>query len=180
MGPFVVGSCFGLKSDGFAWESPQKVKKTSSDILVDFILIVNLQYLVNMAPNRGLLRFQLSSLCWFCGQKRDVKTYILRTRCAQGQFKVSLCDTDCLYLSYCEVSCTEDAGPGDVSWSQDSVSFMSRFRVGVSSRSQKNVKRYFDFEFTVLGEHGAQQGIFEISIFRDLKKMDWKSDGISS
>ena len=92
-GPFVVGSCFGLKSDGFAWECPQKVKKTSSDILVDFILTVNLQYLVHMAPNRGLLRFQLSSLCWFCGQKCDVKTYILRTRCPQGQFKVSLCDT---------------------------------------------------------------------------------------
>ena len=93
MAPFVVGVRFGLKKDGFAWECPQKVKKTSSDILVDFILIVNLQYLVNLAPNRGLLRFQLSSLCWFCGQKRDVKTYILRTRCAQGQFKVSLCDT---------------------------------------------------------------------------------------
>ena len=81
----------------------------------------------------------------------------------------------CLYLSYSEVSCTEDAGPGDVSWSQDSVSFMSRFRVGVSSRSQKNVKRYFDFEFTVLGEHGAQQGIFEISIFRDLIRFGLKN-----
>ena len=95
---FVVAVRFGLKKDGFAWECPQKVKKTSSDILVDFILIVNLQYLVNMAPNRGLLRFQLSSLCWFCGQKRDVKTYILRTRCAQGQFKVSLCDTVFVYI----------------------------------------------------------------------------------
>ena len=52
---------------------------------------------------------------------------------------------------------------------------MSRFRVGVSSRSQKDVKRYFDFEFTVLGEHGAQQGIFEISIFRDLKKNGLKN-----
>ena len=90
---FVVAIRFGLKSDGFAWEGPQKVKKTSSDILVDFILIVNLQYLVHMAPNRGLVRFQLSSLCWFCGQNCDVKTYILRTRCPQGQFKVSLCDT---------------------------------------------------------------------------------------
>ena len=59
---FVVGFCFGLKSDGFAWECPQKVKKTSSDILVGFILIVNLQYSVNVAPNRGLLRFQLSRL----------------------------------------------------------------------------------------------------------------------
>ena len=97
-GPFVVGSCFGLKSDGFAWECPQKVKKTSSDILVGFILTVNLQYSVNVAPNRGLLRFQLSSLCWFCGQKCDVKTYILRTRCAQGQFKVSLCDTVFVYI----------------------------------------------------------------------------------
>ena len=93
MSPFVVGVGLGLKKDCFAWECPQKVKKTSSDILVDFILTVNLQYLVNMAPNRGLLRFQLSSLCWFCGQKCDVKTYILRTRCPQGQFKVSLCDT---------------------------------------------------------------------------------------
>ena len=90
MVPFVVGVRCGLKKDGFAWECRQKVKKMSSDILVDFILIVNLQYLVNMAPNRPLLRFQLSSLCWFCGQKRDVKTYILRTRCAQGQLKVSL------------------------------------------------------------------------------------------
>ena len=90
---FVVGVRFGLKKDGFAWECPQKVKKTSSDILVGFILTVNLQYSVNVAPNRGLLRFQLSSLCWFCGQKCDVKTYILRTRCPQGQFKVSLCDT---------------------------------------------------------------------------------------
>ena len=61
-GPFVVGSCFGLKSDGFAWECPQKVKKTSSDILVSFILTVNLQYSVKVAPNRGLLRFQVSRL----------------------------------------------------------------------------------------------------------------------
>ena len=93
MACFVVGVRFGLKKDGFAWECPQKVKKTSSDILVSFILTVNLQYSVKVAPNRGLLRFQLSSLCWFCGQKCDVKTYILRTRCPQGQFKVSLCDT---------------------------------------------------------------------------------------
>ena len=40
MAPFVVGVRFGLKKYGFAWECPQKVKKTSSDILVDFILIV--------------------------------------------------------------------------------------------------------------------------------------------
>ena len=58
MAPFVVGVRFGLKSHGFAWECPQKVKKTSSDILVDFILTVDLQYLVHMAPNRGLLRFR--------------------------------------------------------------------------------------------------------------------------
>ena len=31
--PFVVGVRFGLKKDGFAWECPQKVKKTSSDML---------------------------------------------------------------------------------------------------------------------------------------------------
>ena len=31
--PFVVGVGFGLKKDGFAWECPQKVKKTSSDML---------------------------------------------------------------------------------------------------------------------------------------------------
>ena len=30
---FVVGVRFGLKKDGFAWECPQKVKKTSSDML---------------------------------------------------------------------------------------------------------------------------------------------------
>ena len=60
--PFVVGVRFGLKKDGFAWECPQKVKKTSSDILVGFILTVNLQYSMNVAPNRGLLRFQLSRL----------------------------------------------------------------------------------------------------------------------
>ena len=59
---FVVSVGFGLKKDGFAWERPQKVKKTTSDILVGFILIVNLQYSVNVAPNRGLLRFQLSRL----------------------------------------------------------------------------------------------------------------------
>ena len=62
MVPFVVGGCFGLKKYGFAWECPQKVKKTSSDILVDFILTVNLQYSVKVAPNRGLLRFQVSRL----------------------------------------------------------------------------------------------------------------------
>ena len=33
MVPFVVGVGFGLKKDGFAWEGPQKVKKTSSDML---------------------------------------------------------------------------------------------------------------------------------------------------
>ena len=59
---FVVSVGFGLKSDGFAWKCPQKVKKTSSDILVGFILIVNLQYSVKVAPNRGLLRFQVSRL----------------------------------------------------------------------------------------------------------------------
>ena len=61
MAPFVVGVRFGLKSDGFAWECPQKVKETSSDILVGFILTVNLQYSVKVTPNRGLLRFQLFS-----------------------------------------------------------------------------------------------------------------------
>ena len=30
---FVVAIRFGLKKDGFAWECPQKVKKTSSDML---------------------------------------------------------------------------------------------------------------------------------------------------
>ena len=45
--------------------------------------------------------------------------------------------------------------------------------MGVSSKSQKNVKRYarglhFDCEFTVLGEHGAQQGVFQISCFETL------------
>ena len=60
--PFVVGVHLDLKNDGFVWECPQKVKKTSSDILVGFILTVNLQYSVNVAPNRGLLRFQLSRL----------------------------------------------------------------------------------------------------------------------
>ena len=40
--PVVVGVRFGLKKDGFAWECPQKVKKMSSDILVSFILTVNL------------------------------------------------------------------------------------------------------------------------------------------
>ena len=33
MGSFVVAVGFGLKKDGFAWECPQKVKKTSSDML---------------------------------------------------------------------------------------------------------------------------------------------------
>ena len=32
-GSFVVGVGFGLKKDVFAWECPQKVKKTSSDML---------------------------------------------------------------------------------------------------------------------------------------------------
>ena len=32
-GAFVVGVRFGLKKDGFAWECPQKVKKTLSDML---------------------------------------------------------------------------------------------------------------------------------------------------
>ena len=30
---FVGAVRFGLKKDGFAWECPQKVKKTSSDML---------------------------------------------------------------------------------------------------------------------------------------------------
>ena len=47
------------------------------------------------------------------------------------------------------------------------------FRVGVSSKGQKNVKRYsrwlhFDCEFTVLGERGAEQGTFKISTFETL------------
>ena len=45
--------------------------------------------------------------------------------------------------------------------------------MGVSSKSQKNVKRYsrwlhFDCEFTVLGEGGAEQGTFKISTFETL------------
>ena len=47
MACFVVAIGFGFKSDGFAWESLQKVKKTLSDMLGDLILIVNLHYLVN-------------------------------------------------------------------------------------------------------------------------------------
>ena len=38
-------SCFGFKSDGFAWECLQKVNKTSSDMLGDLILIVNITVL---------------------------------------------------------------------------------------------------------------------------------------
>ena len=33
MACFVVGVRFGLKKDGLAWEGPEKVKKTSSDML---------------------------------------------------------------------------------------------------------------------------------------------------
>ena len=153
----------------------KKSKRMSSDILVDFMLTVNLQYLVNMAPNRGLLRFQLSSLCWFCGQKRDVKTYILRTRCAQGQFKVSLCDTVFVYIyptaKYLALRMLVQA-----MYLGLRIRYLSCHGFVWECRQEvkKNIKRYLDFEFTVLGEHGAQQGIFEISIFRDLIRFGLK------
>ena len=61
--PFVVGVRFGLKKDGFAWECPQKVKKTSSDMLGFEKMCCENVYISDMVSRR--VSFKISYFQFF-------------------------------------------------------------------------------------------------------------------